>query len=112
MRAGLNGTDSTLARAHALRRLLIQGIEGLRPGEGFGISDEWRYFNALYFPYVLGFSPYQHLPPGEPLPPGADAVLGWLRVQVPQRTLHNWQNRGAALVATALREWEANGHCR
>ena len=31
-------------------------------------------------------------------------ILDWFRTQVPQRTLYNWQNAAAALVARDLRE--------
>jgi hypothetical protein len=38
--------------------------------------------------------------------PESDArdVLEWFRTNVPERTLHNWQNAAAKLVAQDLRE--------
>ena len=49
-----------LDRAHALKSLLVQSIQKLKPQSEskFGATDEWRYYNALYFPYVLGLKPY------------------------------------------------------
>jgi hypothetical protein len=97
--------DSTLERAAELKALLTESIERLKPRQGeSGISDEWRYYNALYYPYVLGIKPYSvralHNGDGE----DHRAVLDWFRAQVPERTLHNWQNAAAALVAQDLRE--------
>ncbi|MCA9997948.1 MAG: hypothetical protein KDE56_19445 [Anaerolineales bacterium] len=96
----------TLTRAGELRLVLTESIERLKPpGEvAFGTTDEWRHYNALHFPYVRGLKPYsRRLVPGEEetavLP-----ILDWFRTQVPQRTLYNWQNAAAALVARDLRE--------
>jgi len=35
--------------------------------------------------------------------PAAREALAWLRASVPERTLYNWQNAAAALVAQDLR---------
>jgi hypothetical protein len=32
------------------------------------------------------------------------AALEWLQISVPERTLHNWQNAAARLIAQDLRE--------
>ena len=37
------------------------------------------------------------------LEPAAQAALEWFQRSVPERTLHNWQNAGARLVAEQLR---------
>jgi len=110
LRLEQNGrTDSTLLRAQELKQILIESIERLKPpGEAdFGTSDAWRHYNALYFPYVLGLRPYSrryfYEPNGEGKTAAADA-LAWFRAQVPERTLHNWQNTAAQLVARDLRE--------
>src|SRR5580693_3120823 len=48
--------DQPLERANELKALLADSIARLKPRDGgdFGTSDEWRYYNALYFPYVVG----------------------------------------------------------
>ncbi|HEX2907352.1 MAG TPA: hypothetical protein VHO69_10860 [Phototrophicaceae bacterium] len=106
--ARVNADADKLQRAQALRRILIEGIDALRPaGSGdYGTTDEWRFFNALYYPYVAGLSPYQHSLTGESLTAETAEVTAWFRAMVPERTLHNWQNRGAALIADILLEHE------
>ena len=57
----LNGTagDTPLARANVLKQVLSECIVQLKPNKNsFGSSDEWRHYNALYFPYVVGLKPY------------------------------------------------------
>jgi hypothetical protein len=99
-----NGQSAnTLARAAELKRVLTESIARLKPRSEavFGTTDEWRHYNALYFPYVLGLRPYsrrtlhhdQH-----------QEVLHWFRSQIPERTLYNWQNAAAQLVARDLQE--------
>ena len=97
---------NTLTRAAELKRLLTDAIIHLKPaGEnGFNSTDEWRYYNALYFPYVLGLRPYSRRAEYTDLDDSAQAALDWFRSQVPERTLHNWQNSAAKLVAQYLRE--------
>ncbi len=48
--------SNPLDRAHSLKSLLVQSIQKLKPQSEmeFGITDEWRFYNALHFPYVLG----------------------------------------------------------
>lgn len=95
---------NTLARAAELKTLLAERIAHLRPANGavYGTSDEWRHYNALYYPYVAGLKPYAAH--AADLDSGQRAVLEWFRAQVPERTLHNWQNAAARLVALDLRE--------
>jgi hypothetical protein len=98
---------STLSRAAELKALLADSIARLKPrtSEGFGTSDEWRYYNALYFPYVAGLKPYSRRSAFDNgLAPAEQAALDWFQAQVPERTLHNWQNAAARLVARDLRE--------
>ncbi len=109
--------DNTLERAAELKLLLAESIERLKPrGRGaFGTTDEWRFYNALYFPYVLGLKPFSSRPLDEAVfgsngdSASTRAVLDWFRAQVPERTLHNWQNAAARLIAQDLREQMGQG---
>ena len=98
---------STLTRAAELKVVLSESIERLRPPHGKQIdtTDEWRHYNALYVPYVLGLKPHRRRFNIEEVGDTAvQPVLDWFRTQVPERTLYNWQNKAAALVAQDLRE--------
>jgi hypothetical protein len=96
---------SPLDKAQALKMILSESIERLKPqGKGdFGTGDEWRYYNALYFPYVRGLKPYTRRSDLDALDDTSRQALEWFRVSVPERTLHNWQNAAAKLVAEDLR---------
>ncbi|MEM7131709.1 MAG: hypothetical protein AAF702_35675 [Chloroflexota bacterium] len=98
--------SNTLTRSTELKRLLTDAIAQLKPDTDneFGTSDEWRYYNALYFPYVVGLRPYSRRAIHTDLDDAAQAALNWFQSQVPERTLHNWQNGAAKLVAQYLRE--------
>jgi hypothetical protein len=106
----LNGDEDTpLLRANLLKQVLAECIVQLKPNanaaNGFGTSDEWRHYNALYFPYVVGLKPYSARAEVEykNLPAEARAALDWFRSAVPERTLHNWQNAAAKLVAQHIK---------
>jgi hypothetical protein len=101
---GLKG--DTLERAAELKAVLAESIERLKPRgeEGFGSGDEWRYYNALYFPYVAGLKPYSRRTLHENLDPAQREALNWFRHSVPERTLYNWQSTAAQLVARDLKE--------
>jgi hypothetical protein len=100
-----NAHDDTLERAKELKALLTESIMRLKPDEGdFGTSDEWRYYNALYFPYVAGLKPYSLRVFADDLDGTYRDALTWFRSQVPERTLYNWQNAAAMLIAQDLRE--------
>lgn len=101
----LNGTDNTLERAKALQAILIEQIEHLKPpgDEPFGTSEVWRHYNALYFPYVVGLKPYSRRVDYDHLDKVSQQALAWFQSQVPERTLYNWQNAAAQLIAAALR---------
>jgi len=94
-----------LDRAHALKSLLIQSIQKLKPQSDakFGATDEWRYYNAVHFPYVLGLKPYARRPDYDSLDDASRAALEWFQISVPERTLHNWQNIAAKLIAEEIR---------
>jgi hypothetical protein len=101
---GVDG--NTLESAAELKAILTESIERLRPrdqGE-FGTTDEWRHYNALYFPYVAGLRPYSRRANPYDLDEPTEAALDWFRSQVPERTLYNWQKAAARLVAQDLRE--------
>ena len=96
--------DQPLERAAELKLLLAESIGRLKPRDGeFGTSDEWRHYNALYFPYVVGLRPYAQLSTPAGLDPVARQAWQWFTTTVPQRSLHNWQNAAARLVAADLR---------
>jgi hypothetical protein len=99
-------SDNTLNRANILRTILIESIQRLKPTseDGFGSTDEWRFYNALHFPYVVGLKPYRRYTNSDGLLPDETAALDWFRTQVPERTLYNWQKAAANLVAQDLRE--------
>jgi hypothetical protein len=94
-----------LDRAHALKSLLIQSIQKLKPQSEakFGTTDEWRYYNSLYFPYVRGLKPYIRRADYDSLDETSRAALDWFQTSVPERTLHNWQNAAAKLIAEDIR---------
>jgi hypothetical protein len=101
------GVESdTLERAAELKTLLAESIDRLKPHDkgDFGTSDEWRYYNALYFPYVVGLKPYSRRADHDNLGPAAQEALEWFRTYVPERTFYNWQTAAARLVAQDLRE--------
>ena len=98
--------ENTLERAAELKNILIESIERLKPpGNGvFDSSDAWRYYNALYYPYVLGLKPYSRRADTTQLQSAEKEALNWFRTQVPERTLYNWQNAAAKLIAQDIRE--------
>jgi hypothetical protein len=103
--AARGAPDDPLERAAELKRLLAEAVARLKPRDGsdFGASDEWRFYNALYFPYIVGLKPYSQRNSHDQLDPAAQAALEWFQRAVPERTLHNWQNVAARLVAQYLR---------
>jgi hypothetical protein len=101
----IEGTNP-LDRAHALKSLLVQSIQKLKPQSEmkFGVTDEWRYYNALHFPYVLGLKPYTRRADYDSLDEISRAALDWFQSSVAERTLHNWQNAAAKLIAEDIRK--------
>jgi hypothetical protein len=98
--------DTSLERAHELRSLLEDHILQLRPvtDKDFDTGDDWRYYNALYFPYVLELKPYNVKPLPAPVDTLTQQALDWFQTYVPERTLYNWQTSAAKLIARQLRE--------
>ena len=97
--------DTTLARAAELKSLLTESILKLKPqnGKEFDTTDEWRFYNALFFPYVKSLRPYSRSQEKN-LADFEKEAVDWFQAFVPERTLHNWQNAGAKLIANDL--WE------
>ena len=98
-----------LERASELRTILTESIERLKPSaeDDFGTTEEWRFYNALYFPYVVGLRPYsRRFYEGNELDEVSRQVLEWFNSMVPERTLYNWQMAAARLVAQDLQEQE------
>lgn len=103
--AARGAPDAPLERANELKALLADRIAALKPRDGgeFGTTEQWRYYNALYFPYVAGVRAYAQNATAAGLDPTARQAWQWLVTEVPQRSLHNWQNAGARVIAADLR---------
>ena len=97
--------DQPLERANELRALLAERIAGLKPRDGgdFGTTEQWRHYNSLHFPYVVGVRAYAQSATAAGLDPVARQAWQWLVTEVPQRSLHNWQNAAARVIAMDLR---------
>ena len=96
----------TLARADELKQVLIESIDRLKPKSesAFGTTDDWRYYNAVHFPYVVGLKPSRRRQSKDGLAAHEIEALDWFRREVPERTLHNWQKKSSELIALSLRE--------
>ncbi len=103
--AARGAPDQPLERANELKALLADRIARLKPREAgdFGTTEEWRYYNSLYFPYVVGVRAYAQNATAAGLDPVARQAWQWLVTEVPQRSLHNWQNAAAQVIAADLR---------
>lgn len=103
--ANRGAPDQPLERAAELRVILAERIDRLKPREGgeFGTTEQWRYYNALYFPYVVGVRAYAQNATAAGLDPIARRAWQWFVTDVPQRSFHNWQNAAARLIAADLR---------
>jgi hypothetical protein len=103
--AARGAPDQPLERAIELKALLADRIAALKPRDGgdFGTSEQWRHYNSLYFPYVVGVRAYAQNATAAGLDPTARRAWQWFATDVPQRSLHNWQNAAAKLIAADLR---------
>lgn len=103
--AARGAPDQPLERANELRALLADRIAALKPRDGgdFGTGEQWRHYNSLYFPYVVGVRAYAQNATAAGLDPVARQAWQWLVTEVPQRSLHNWQNAAARMIAADLR---------
>jgi hypothetical protein len=103
--AARGAPDQPLERANELKSLLADRIARLKPRDGgdFGTTEQWRHYNSLYFPYVVGVRAYAQNATAAGLYPVARQAWQWFVTEVPQRSLHNWQNAAARLIAADLR---------
>jgi len=103
--AARGAPDQPLERATELKALLADRIAQLKPRDcgDFGTTEQWRHYNALYFPYVVGVRAYAQNATAAGLDPTARQAWQWFVTEVPQRSLHNWQNAAARLIAADLR---------
>jgi len=103
--AARGAPDQPLERAIELKALLADRIAALKPRDGgdFGTTEQWRYYNSLYFPYVVGVRAYAQNATAAGLDATARQAWQWFVTEVPQRSLHNWQNAAARLIAADLR---------
>ncbi len=109
--------DNRLNRAAVLKEVLLELLDGLRPGDGSGgvTGDAWRFYNCLYYPYVRGIgrrrapTVLRQLTERRKRDGGPrgdlERVLEWL-LQVDEDTFYKWQRRGSDTIAAALRERE------
>jgi hypothetical protein len=109
--------DNRLNRAAALKEILLELLDGLKPAAATGgvTGDAFRYYNCLYFPYVRGVSrrrgptilrqlqERRQRDGGQPSE--AERVVQWL-MNVDEDTFYKWQRRGSDTIAGALRERE------
>jgi hypothetical protein len=103
--AARGAPDQPLERANELKALLADRITALKPRDGgeFGTTEQWRHYNSLYFPYVVGVRAYAQNATAAGLDPVARQAWQWFVTDVPQRSLHNWQNAAARVIAADLR---------
>lgn len=112
--------DNRLQRVAALRELLIEQIDGLRPAGGAAsrTGDVWRFYNVLYYPYVREFSRKAALAEARRLATERqrrgireadehEQVLCWL-ADIDEDTFYKWQRRASDMIAVIL--WE--GHSK
>ncbi|MCV7282993.1 hypothetical protein H7J88_25490 [Mycolicibacterium flavescens] len=104
--AARGAPDQPLERATELKALLAERIARLKPRDAgdFGTTEQWRHYNSLYFPYVVGVRAYAQSATAAGLDPVARQAWQWFVTEVPQRSLHNWQNAAARLIAADLRD--------
>lgn len=94
--------EQPLVRVAELRAVLAEHVAKLQPAAGFGITDEWRFYNALHYCCVLGLRPYDRSPQTDGLNRDARRAVDWFRRHVPRSTLRRWTAEGADMVAARL----------
>jgi hypothetical protein len=96
--------EEPLARVAALRALLGEAVDRLRPPGQFSTGDPWHHYSALHFCNVLGVDPTRRRLRTDGLDREARQALSWMHQYVPPRVLRRWQVEGAKVVATRLRD--------
>jgi hypothetical protein len=94
--------EAPLARAVELRAVLRENVDRLKPAGLFGTTEEWRFYNAVHYGWVVGLRPYRRRSAPAGLDRDARRAFDWFRQYVPQRTMRQWQAAGAKLVAAEL----------
>jgi hypothetical protein len=109
--------DNRLNRAAALKETLLDLLDGLKPAGSVGgpTADAARFYNCLYYPYVLGISRrraptiQRQLRERRQRDGGhrsdTERIVDWL-LQLDEDTFYKWQRRGSDTIAAALRERE------
>ena len=110
--------DDRLTRAAALKEILLELLDNLRPADTAGgiTGDAFRFYNCLYYPYVQGITrrraptvlrqlQERRQRTGGPRT-DPERVVDWL-LQVDEDTFYKWQRRGSDTIAATLREREA-----
>ncbi len=110
--------DNRLNRAAALREILVEHIDTLRPtsDETVKVGEAWRFYNVLHYPYVRELSRKGALAEarrlaeerrraGQRQPGDLEQVLMWL-ADVDEDTFYKWQRKASDTLATML--WEEN----
>ena len=104
--------DGTLERAQELKQVLAEAIHKLKPQseKDFGDTEEWRYYNVLFFPYLMGVKPFSQRADHSRLDDSSKAALDYFQMHVPERSFYNWQKVGAGLVAEDLSEHKGQNY--
>jgi hypothetical protein len=99
-------SNDTLARTQELKQVLVESVLKLKPNtqNSFGTSDEWRHYNVLFFPYIIGIKPFSQRADHSHLEASAKEALEYFRTYVPERTFYNWQKVAASIIASDLQE--------
>lgn len=111
--------DNRLNRVGVLREILIEQIEGLKPGDSESSNqtgDAWRFYNVLHYPYVRAISRKAALGEARRLADERrrsgqreagqlEQVLNWL-ADVDEDTFYKWQRRASDTIAEVLWEQE------
>lgn len=96
--------EEPLVRLTALRAVLGDAVDRLRPSGQFATSDAWHHYSALHFCSVLGVNPKGRRLRTDGLDREARQALSWMHQYVSREVLRRWQVEGARLVATRLRD--------
>lgn len=108
--AARGASNSLLERQRDCAPCCAKASSGSKTHGGVSFTDEWRYYNVLYFPYVIGLKPYSRKFDADDLDALTRQALDWFLTTVPERTLYNWQTAGTKLTAQDLQEQLRRGY--